>query len=208
MRADELMSSPVLTVTPEMSVKAAAAVLVDGKVTAAPVLGGAGELVGIVSESDLLAHGTPQDPRAHIRLLPDDPVPLPHAVRDVMTADVITVPERADAADAVTVMLERRVKSLPVLRDGRVVGMVSQRDLLRALARSDDEIWADVQQRLHDHLDAPEGFRVDVREGVVTISGTNTSRSAAVALVRTVPGVLRAVWRREAADVPPAQADT
>jgi CBS domain-containing protein len=194
-RADELMSSPVVTVTPEMSVKAAAGVLLDGNVIAAPVLDDVGALVGIVSETDLLAHRTPHDPRAHLRLLPDDPVPPPHAVRDVMTTNVITTPEHADAADTVTVMLERRVKSLPVLRDGRVVGMVSQRDLLRALARSDDDISTDVQHRLTEHLDAPAGYRVAVREGMVSVCGPNPERSAAVALVRTVPGVVRVIWR-------------
>jgi CBS domain-containing protein len=192
-RTDELMSSPAVAVSPEMSIKQAAAVLVANDVTAAPVLDGAGDLVGIVSEADLLVHETPHDPRAHLRLLPDDPVPPPRRVSDVMSTDVTTVSEGADASDAVAIMLDLRVKSVPVLAGGRVVGVISQRDLLRALARDDAEIRGDVEERLRQNVEEPESYRVTVREGLVTVTGHN--QRGATALVRTVPGVIRVMWR-------------
>lgn len=194
MRADELMSSPPVVVTPEMSVKEAASVLVASNITAAPVLDPSGTLVGIVSEADLLVHETPRDPRAHLRPLPDDPVPPPQRVADVMTTDVITVPQGADAADAVALMLERGIKSIPVVSGHRVVGMVSQRDLLRALARDDRAIQSDVEGRLAQNVEEPERYRVDVQGGIVSVCGPSTNVGGATALVRTVPGVIRVVW--------------
>jgi CBS domain-containing protein len=109
-----------------------------------------------------------------------------------MTRDVIALPEEADVADAGQLMLERRIKSIPVLRGRRVVGIVARRDLLEVLARADEEITRDLESLLAAEFGAPSPYRVTVRDGVVDLSGPSdpVDRRLAALLARGVPGVL------------------
>jgi CBS domain-containing protein len=109
-----------------------------------------------------------------------------------MTLNVIALPEEADVADAGRLMLERRIKSIPVLRGRRVVGIVARRDLLEVLARSDGEIAHDLEALLAAELGSPSPYRVTVRDGVVDLTGLldPVDRQLAMLLARGVPGVL------------------
>ena len=159
-------------------------------------------LVGVVSRSDLLRHRLVRDPRAHLRPAPEDDTEPPRTVADVMTKDVLALPPSADEADAAQMMLERRVRSLPVVEDGRVVGMVSTTDLLRAAVRGDERIAADVRARFEEAAGPAGAPRVDVQDGVVTISGASSADDAGTLrlLAETVPGVVRV--RAAGAEVP------
>jgi CBS-domain-containing membrane protein len=198
MLAREVMSTPVLTLRPDDTVRHAADVLVHARIASAPVVDDDGTLVGIVSEADLLRGRSPADPRAHLRPVPlddDDPEPgTGVCVADVMTPRPLSVPAGADAADAARLLLDLGIKAVPVTEGHRVVGVVARRDLLRSLCRPDDEVRDDVL-RLLDGLGLAGDWHVAVVDGVVRLSGRGAAhgRQVAAVLARTVPGVVRVV---------------
>ena len=191
MRVRDVMSSPVVTVPPGMPLKEVARILVTRGISAVPVVDD-GALVGILSEADLVPLELVPDPRAHLAPLPEASPPAFRTASEAMTRDVIALPEEADVADAGRLMLERRIKSIPVLRGRRVVGIVARRDLLEVLARSDEEIARDVEALLAAELGSPCPYRVTVRDGVVDLTGPPdpVDRRLATLLARGVPGVL------------------
>ncbi|HEX6261628.1 MAG TPA: CBS domain-containing protein [Actinomycetota bacterium] len=192
MHVKDVMTTPVVTLRPETPIKEAAALLVRHGVSGAPVVDEHEQLVGIVSESDLMALETTPDPRSRIRLPRWRRVRVPRRVEQVMTRDVVTLPERADVADAARLMLERRVKRIPVVAEGRVVGIVSRRDVLRLLARTDGEIRAELQELLSEEILILGRFEAQVEDGVVTLAGPPDPRARRLAelLARSVGGVV------------------
>jgi CBS domain-containing protein len=180
MQIRDIMTSPVVTVTPDTSLKDAAAALVEHGINAVPVVDGGRRLVGIVSEADLLR---PKEPR-------------PRTVREVMTRAVYTIPEDADAAAAARLMLRHNLKSIPVVAGGLVVGMVARRDLLRLVARSDQDIHADLERRLKEEVAALQRLGIDVSDGVVTFRGPigAPARELSKLLARAIPGVVEVRW--------------
>ena len=109
-----------------------------------------------------------------------------------MTPEVYTVDEDTDLGIVAQRMLEANVKRFPVLRGDQVVGIVSRHDLVKVIARTDDDVEAGVQDLL-----AEEGMRltsmgVRVRDGVVELTGDGDRQTMRMAeiLVRSVPGVL------------------
>jgi CBS domain-containing protein len=190
-RVREIMSSPVVCVPPDMPLKDVAKVLVTRGISAVPVVN-RGELVGILSEADLLPLELAPDPRAHLVPPPEAPEIASRIASEAMTPDVVALPEEADVADAGRLMLERRIKSIPVLRGCRVVGIVARRDLLEVLARPDEAITRDLEALLAAELGSPCPYQVTVRDGVVDLIGPAdpVDRRLATLLARGVPGVL------------------
>jgi CBS domain-containing protein len=185
------MSSPVVTVPPDMRVKEVADLLVTRAISAVPVVDN-DELVGIVTEADLLPLELTPDPRAHLLPPADLPGHLPKVAGEAMTREVVALPEDADLAEAGRLMLERRIRSIPVVRGRQVVGIVARRDLLEVLARSDGDIARDLEALLAAELGAPSLYRTTVHDGVVEFTGPidPTSRTLATLLARGVPGVV------------------
>lgn len=203
MRIRELMTRPATTVRPGTPIREAGRLLLEHGITAVCVVDHQGHLAGVVSRSDLLRHRLVRDPRAHLRPIPDDDSEPPHTVADVMTTDVLALPPSADEADAAELMLERRIRSVPVLEDDRVVGIVSVTDLLRAAVRGDEQVAADVRARLEEATGGHAGWQVQVEDGVVSILGASSGQEASTLhlLAQTVPGVVRV--RDAEGDVPP-----
>jgi CBS domain-containing protein len=193
MRAIELMSTPVVTVTTDATSREAAKMLVDNDITAAPVIDQNGRLVGIVSEADLIRGQIQPDARAHLTNLTERTIPQPRSVAEVVTRDVICVPTSADAADIAALMLKEGIKSVPVVKDDVPVGMVSRRDLLATLVRDDAAIAAEATALLTDYANGPSPFTVAVTDGVVTLTGDTTIDEFRIArlLTGTVIGVRR-----------------
>lgn len=109
----------IISVTPDHNVRDTVALLADKRIGAVPVMDG-GEVVGIFSERDVIhaldAHG---------------PAALDKQVRDVMTSPAITVSPDQPAIGALSLMTRRRIRHLPVVQDGRVIGLVSIGDLVK-----------------------------------------------------------------------------
>ncbi|MFF4986951.1 HPP family protein [Streptosporangium saharense] len=189
----EVMTTDVVTVGPGDPVRRAVRVLYGHDVTAAPVLDGEGRLVGVISEMDLLRGEFERDPRSSARIVLGHSAPVPYTVADVMTSEVTTVTETTDVTAAIDLMICKRVKSLPVTRGDRVVGMLSRRDLLALLARPDEDIRADVLTALDEQYPTGPSWEVTVRDGMVELRGRHAASVDDIAdlLARTVPGVVR-----------------
>ena len=193
------MTREVVTVGPETSAKYAAEVMADRGFAALPVVDDDNRLIGIVAEADVLRDRLPPDPRLHMRR--DGPAPEAQPallVRGVMTEHVRHVEATADIADIARLFVDDRLRSVPVLDSGRLVGIASRRDLLRTLVRSDDAIRGDVLSLVEGYTGEPGNWEVTVAEGSVTVRrsrGTpqvsaEVEERAVRALAITVGGVI------------------
>lgn len=139
------MAHRLITVDPEASLDEAAGLMIANRVSGLPVVNTAGVVVGMITAGDLIRRAdlsiTRRPPRwlssviSSWRMGRHDVYGHGRRVREVMTSEVITVSPETTLAEVVEVMESRQVKRLPVLEDGRLVGIVSRADLLRALAQ-------------------------------------------------------------------------
>jgi CBS domain-containing protein len=146
MRAADVMTPNVITVDPEMSVQKLAALLSERGISGAPVMDPKGGMIGIVSEGDLLHRaelGTEKrDERKRSWWLEHYATGLAQdyvkshgrTVKDIMTRDVVTVTEETNLADVAMLLETHRIKRVPVMREGKIVGIVSRANLVRALS--------------------------------------------------------------------------
>jgi CBS-domain-containing membrane protein len=144
MRAADVMTADVVAVGPETSVEEIVRLLLQHRISAVPVIDHAGRLLGMVSEGDLLPRGEPAPAGRRpwwLAMLSDSAVlvrdavkPHGHRAADVMTRGVVTVEEDTPIEEIARLLERREIKRVPVMREGRVVGIVSRADLVRALA--------------------------------------------------------------------------
>ncbi|MGH3355711.1 MAG: CBS domain-containing protein [Nocardioidaceae bacterium] len=185
----EVMSSPAFTVSADTSVREALRLLDEHAITALPVVDDADGIVGVVSEADLVREGVLPDVRTHMIPIHVTASAPARTVAEVMTRTVLTVSSASDLADAVDLMTATVVKSLPVVDGGRVVGVVSRRDVVRVLARRDESIRQDVDELVRsERVD----WLVEVTDGVVSLAGPvdEHERRLAEALAGSVAGVV------------------
>ncbi|HEY7063285.1 MAG TPA: CBS domain-containing protein [Chloroflexota bacterium] len=147
MQVADVMTRDVVTVTPETGVQEIARLLWTRGISGVPVVGAGGALVGIVSELDLLVRNANLRIPQYLRVL-DVMIPLGNrhefneelrralgaTAADVMTTEVLSVGPDSDLANAATLMLDKDVNRLPVVADGRLVGIISRADFVRLLA--------------------------------------------------------------------------
>lgn len=146
MRALDVMTTDVITVDPEMTVQSLAALLAERGISGAPVVDAAGNLVGIISEGDLLHRaeiGTARRHRVRRRswwldhfasdLARDYVKSHGRTVKEIMTREVVTVTEDTDLAEVASLLEARRIKRVPVMHDGKVVGIISRSNIVRAV---------------------------------------------------------------------------
>jgi CBS-domain-containing membrane protein len=129
----DVMSSPAITIRPHDELAEAARVLDRLNLTSLPVVDQHLHLLGIITEADVIGQLPASDQHPHgAHQRTDEP-----RVRDVMTARVLTVSADDDIAEVVALMSGTTLKSLPVLLHDRVIGVMSRRDVVRAMARGD-----------------------------------------------------------------------
>src|SRR5689334_9162468 len=148
MRTRDVMTTDVVVVNPQTAARDAAKLLADRGFTALPVVDSAGELVGIVSEAELLRDRLPQDPRW---LVHGEPPEVRHTPADVVAQVMtkpLTVTPNTDLAAVSDLMLQHGIRSVPVVREGHLAGIVTRRDLLRSISRADWIIEAEIRHRL------------------------------------------------------------
>lgn len=185
----EVMSSPAVTVRETATLKQAVSLLDFHDVSAMPVVDRRDLIVGVVSEADVIREMVAPDRRSQ-----EGPVQLTATtfgalVADVMSTHPVTVEGSTDLAVAAELMTSSAIKSLPVIEHGRVVGVVSRRDIIRVLARPDRRIEAEVDELFRQ---AGLDWLVDVTGGVAMLDGPvdEAEREVARALTRGVPGVV------------------
>ncbi|MGW6907048.1 CBS domain-containing protein [Streptomyces sp. NPDC054940] len=178
LRVRDVMQVPAASVPGDMPFRDVAHALAREQVSAVPVVDADDHVIGVVSESDLLAKAAvTAEPRRHGpvgRLWQHHLYEKGHGdtAATLMTFPPVTVHPAERVADAAWTAAHARLKRLPVTDyRGRLVGVVTRRDLLRALIRDDVEIRAEVESLVGQHLLDPRAVEVDVENGVVTMRG-------------------------------------
>jgi CBS domain-containing protein len=201
MRIEDVMTRSVRTVSPETSLKEAAEILTELRISGLPVVAD-GKVVGVVSEADILTKERGEAPYRGglLGLVFEDGQGraklLAKTVGEAMTSPAVTVRPQRPVAEAAATMIDRKINRLPVVDDkGTLLGIVSRADLVRAFVRSDDEIAREIREDvvLHTLWIAPEQLDVKVENGTVTLGGQVETRDDAELLpefVRRVPGVV------------------
>ncbi len=213
MLAKDIMTTDVVTVTPEASVEEIAKLLLARGISGVPVIGAEGALVGLVSEGDLIRReGDPEHHRSWWLNLFAGPEERArdyvksHGRRaeEVMTREVITVGEETPVGEIARLLEKRRIKRVPVVREGRIVGIVSRANLLHGLATHKDRLAmapSPDDRTIREEVQAlvkREGWithgslNVMVAGGVVELWGwvdSETERKALLIAVEEIAGV-------------------
>lgn len=137
MQVRDLMSRPVVTIEPSDSCQEAVARMHRARVRHLPVVNREGELVGVVTDRDLRHHLFSPHVFKELGSTSVDILLRAVPVSAIMSTDVISVEADAELADAARTMLEDKVGSLPVLERGRLVGILTETDMLRQICRTD-----------------------------------------------------------------------
>jgi len=212
MKAGDIMMKDVVTTGPEASVRELVTLMLERHISGVPVVDGGGRLLGVVSEGDLIRRPEIDTDRVKLgwlRLLISDEARAREFVkshgrkaREVMSQPAISVAADAPLAEVVRLMERHRVKRLPVVEKGKLVGLVTRTDLLRAVisrqaapaaAQSDEELRQRIESMLREEDWASSAVvNVQVEHGVAQLWGTVESkeqREAILVAVQGVPGV-------------------
>ncbi len=214
MKAADIMVTDVITVKPDSQVQDVAGLMLANRISALPVVDDAGALVGIVSEGDLLRRneaGTGHDRAWWLKLLMSREnlaaeYVKEHArkVADVMTRSVVSADPDTPVADIASLLERHRIKRVPIVRNGKVVGIVSRANLVQALATfrkkviapqsvADAELREKVVARLNSEpWVRPNLVNVTVTDGTVDLWGIvelSVEKQALRVAVEVTPGV-------------------
>ncbi len=215
MNASDIMVSKVISIGPNATVRDAAKLLIDHRISALPVVSEGGKLLDIISEGDLIRRteiGTEKHRSRWFDMLSSNEGLAAEFVRsharkisDLMTRDVIVANPDASVADIATLMEKNDVKRIPIVREGKVVGIVSRANLVQALASAPDTIGAQpkvadvvMRERVQTQLAAkawtrPSRLNVLVHDGTVELWGIVDSpieKKAARGAAEEVAGVV------------------
>ena len=195
MNVRELMTTDVVVAQPSTPLKAIAHLLVEHRIGGLPIVDDARRVVGVVSEADFLVKEAGER---------DRPGPLGwllwgareeaverhriHAVTagEAMTSPAVTIAADRPVRDAARMMTESGVNRLPVVEGDRLVGIVTRADLVRAFARTDEELLAVARHAVR----AVDGMTVaSVADGVVTLTGVVSHPAVAESATRVVAAI-------------------
>jgi CBS domain-containing protein len=194
----DVMTTEVVTVDPWTPFTEIVTRLAEHRISAAPVLDAEGNVLGVVTEADLLLKQEHPDLELNVplawsrrRRLERDKAAAVVAGK-LMTSPPVTVPPTATITEAARRMHTAGVKRLPVVDEvGRLAGIVSRADLLKVFIRSDQAIWREVMDDVvvGDFMMDPSRFFIDVVDGVVVLQGRVERSRLIPFLVRAVHGV-------------------
>ncbi len=192
-RVADVMTREVATVPPGASVKEIARQIAQRRVSALPVVDVEGQVLGVVSEADLLLKAGRSEPPRRSHLFGPRPSRAERekaegfTAADLMTSPALTVAPEAALADAARLMRERGVKRLVAVDDrGKLTGIISRGDVIRVFLRPDGDIRRAVVTGLAESLlwlDVRD-LQVGVEEGIVTLDGRLDRRSDVELLAR------------------------
>lgn len=219
-RVSDVMTRSVVTVDRITPYKEIAQLLAQHRISGVPVLKMGRQVVGVVSEADLLAAqaGTARRLRSaahHIRR-PGARRHPPLTAEELMTCPAVTIGPQATVPAAARLMSTHHIRRLPVVNDnGKLIGIVSRRDILSVFLRPDEDIATDIRAVLEEVLTAgPDEARVSVKNGIVTLTGTLDPKTGphgdliplAMRLLWDIDGVVDIVDRL-GEEEPPASAE-
>jgi CBS domain-containing protein len=214
MKAQDIMTRDVTTVRPDTSVRDIAGLMVEKHISGVPVLTEDGKIIGIVSQSDLMHRAEVGTERKHkwwFRIFADSNAlareyAKAHGLKahDIMSRYVVSVRDDAELRDVADILDNHRIKRVPVVQEGRLVGIITRGDLVRALSQVQitkavkklDN--AALHKTLHDRIRVewidPSYISITVNEGVVQLWGfveTVDQRNALRVLIEETDGVTR-----------------
>lgn len=204
MKVSDLMTTDVVTTTPTASLKDVARALVEHGISGMPVCDDAGVVVGVISEGDILyKERGPVERRSGplgwlVDMTPDWEIEKSDArtAGEAMSAPAITVTPIESAARAARLMTDNGINRLPVVAmNGRLAGILTRADLVRAFVRSDEEIATEIRDDVLERVlwANPGSVEIVVRDGEVDLAGTlqtETEVEVLEKLVATIPGVV------------------
>ncbi len=215
MLAQEVMTKDVITVGPDTTVGEIAALLVRHRISAVPVVAAENRVIGIVSQTDLANRSetdTEKRRKWWLDIFADADAKAREYVKshgrkakDIMTRFVISVPPRASMAEVADLLDTHRIRQVPVMEDGKLLGMISRTDLVRKLAevavvapaaRPDSgTLQKAIWQRIHEQTWLKSAYvSVSTKDGIVELWGavdSDQQRQALRVLVEGVAGVQR-----------------
>jgi CBS domain-containing protein len=213
MKASDVMVSNVITVPITATIGETAATLLNNHISGAPVLGEKGELVGIVSEGDLMRRpetGTAKPPSWWLELISSERSLASEYIKshsrkvvDVMSRNVVTASPDTPLGDIAALLERNRIKRVPIVEGGKIVGIVSRANILQALASAtkklpslasegDVELRRKVIARLAAEKWRPTMLTVTVQDGTVDLWGlvhSSEEKKAARLVAELTPGV-------------------
>jgi CBS domain-containing protein len=212
MKARDVMVSPVFTVKPTSSVREAAKIFIERRISAVPVVDAQGSLVGIISEGDLMRRSETGTERKHSWWLDaftsDETLAAEYTkaharkVADVMTRQVITAKPDTPLHEIATLLEKNSIKRVPIVEGGQLVGIVSRANLVQALAsvrKTLDIPLSDtmIRDQLLTHLKRQKWadtqfLNITVNGGIVDLWGITQSESERQAIrvaAESIPGV-------------------
>ncbi len=210
--AADVMTTDVITVSPETPVRDIAALLHSKRISGVPVVDTAGQILGIVTEGDLILREAivGEHRRSWWLTLFDDPTVLARDyakshgrnARDIMTTPIISVGPAATLAEIAKLLERHRIKRVPVIESNKLIGIIARSNLLQALAAADvsrpavrddrairEQLLAELQKQPWVHMALKN---VVVQDGVVSLWGmvsTEDERRALRIATENVPGV-------------------
>ncbi len=202
MKVADVMTRTVVAVAPETPLKDVAALMVEKGISGVPVVDAAGSVVGVVSEADFVIKERGAEGVRH-RLLARVFGESKQTKRELakieattageaMTAPAVTVNAADPLKLAAEIMAGRKINRLPVVADGKLVGIVTRADVVRAFVRPDAELERLVREEVLAKTAfwlEPEAFDLSVRAGVVHIAGRVERRSLAETIVEVTRGL-------------------
>jgi len=197
MTVEDVMTQEVITVGLATPLKEVAQTLAENEISGVPVVDD-GLVVGVVSETDLIRDEAPSEATSRWHMSTQEnngaaPRGLARTTAEAMTTPAITIVGNETLEAAAALMTARDINRLPVVDRRGLAGIVTRADLVRALARSDDEIRVDVVRALRTEWIQPETVTPEVTAGEVFLGGEVKLPKAAtsiVPLVEAIPGVV------------------
>jgi len=215
MKAEDVMTRDIVSIEPNATVKRAASVMAGKRISGLPVLSQDGAVIGIVSESDLLHRvelGTAAEPKQLMAYF-SDPEAMARdfskahgsKVHDVMSRPVISVESDAELIDVADTFDRYKIKRVAVLKNGKLAGMITRSDLVRALSRSgganrdlasigsDATLYKTIRDRTKQLPWIDSSYiNITVSGGLARLSGFVSSKdqqSALRVLIEEIPGI-------------------
>jgi CBS domain-containing protein len=196
----DLMTQRVVSVGPHATLKQAAETLLDRGISGLPVVDEHGAVLGVLSESDIVAKTAQGAVLDELRTLVEGGAGGARTLTaatagEAMSTPPVTIGPDAPIADAARLLATSRVNRLPVIEGGRLVGILTRADVVRSFARPDSEVWEEIRTDLAEEpfgLD-PDAIEITVEGGRVRLAGEVAGEATAelvAAHVRAIPGVV------------------
>jgi len=189
MDVSDVMTRDVLSVRPETSVREAALLMIDNRVSGLPVVED-DMVVGVISEADYVAKDTSRTWVSRV-LFGQEEATLTgvERVEELMSREPVTIAATATVQEAARLMTRKGVKRLPVTDHGRLIGIVTRSDLIRAYVRSDKEIASDARQLIAVLPEPMSKVTAGVEDGVISLSGDVETSAEARLIAQIMQGV-------------------